>query len=138
MVSVATGIQRRSRRGVPVVVVAAGLLQHRPQSLHRGRELGELIEVLDGEPGQSLGAVGREPEPNDAMLIRVGGPLHEPRGLGSIDEFDHAVVAQQQQLGDLADRRPLRAAVPADREQQLVLGCRQPWGRRVVRVRIDP
>ncbi|MFZ0385655.1 MAG: hypothetical protein WAL22_08330 [Solirubrobacteraceae bacterium] len=41
------------------VLVAVNLLQYRPQSLHRGRKLGELIEVLDGEPGQSLGAVDR-------------------------------------------------------------------------------
>jgi hypothetical protein len=76
MLSLASGIQRRSRRGMRGVLVAAGVLQHRPQSLHRGRELGELIEVLDGEPGESLGAVGREREPNDAMLITVGSPLH--------------------------------------------------------------
>lgn len=52
-------IQRRSRRGMLAVLVAVNLLQYRPQSLHRGRKLGELIEVLDGEPGQSLGTVDR-------------------------------------------------------------------------------
>jgi hypothetical protein len=109
---------------MPVVLVSAGVLQHRPQRLHRGGELGELIEMLNGEPGQSLGAVGREREPDDAMLITVGGSLHEPRCLGSIDELNHAVMAQQQQVSDLADRRPFRAAVAADREHQLVL-CRR-------------
>lgn len=132
MLSLASGVQRRARCGKRVVLVAAGVLQHRPQSLHRGRELGELIEMLDGEPGESLGAVGREREPNDAMLVRVGSPLHERRCLGSIDELNHAVMAQQQQLGDLADRRSLRASVPADREQQLVLCRGQPRGFRLL------
>jgi hypothetical protein len=76
MLTLASGIQRRSRCRMPVAVIAAGLLQHGPQGLHRGRELSELIEVLDGKPGESLGAVGREREPNDAMLITVGSPLH--------------------------------------------------------------
>jgi hypothetical protein len=46
--------------------------------------------------------------------------------LGTVDQLDGAVVAQQQGPGDLADGRPIRVGMAADGQQQLVLGWGEP------------
>ena len=116
----------RSRRRVPAGLAAVGLLECVPQGFHRGREMSEFVEVLGGEPREPLGAFARERESDDAVVIGVGAPRDQSCRLGSINELDRAVVAQQKLVRDIPDRGAVGAAVPADREQQLVLGGRQP------------
>ena len=52
--------------------------------------------------------------------------MTRPALYGTVHQADRAVVAQQQIVGHLADRRPPPVGVAADRQQQLVLGRRQP------------
>ena len=84
--------------------------------------------MLRREALQRVGALGGEREPNDTVAIGIGAAPHQSGGLGSIHELDRAVMAQQQVVGDVIDRWSLRATVAPDREQQLVLGRRQPSG----------
>jgi hypothetical protein len=46
--------------------------------------------------------------------------LDQADGLGTVDQLDGAVVAEQEGLGDLADGRPRRVGVAADGQEQLV------------------
>jgi hypothetical protein len=77
--------------------------------------------------GQAGGALGGEVQAHDAAVLGLRHPPHQPGGLGPVDQFHDAVVAQQQVVGDLPDRRG-RAVVAPDGEQQLVLRRREPGG----------
>jgi len=79
--------------------------------------------VGSGEGGQQRLAVGGEPHPDHAVVVGIGGALHEIRLLCAIDQLDSAVVAEQEVAGDVADRRV--APMPPDGQQQLVLRRRQ-------------
>jgi nucleotide-binding universal stress UspA family protein len=68
-----------------------------------------------------LRAFGGEVEPGDPLVGGVGGPLDEAGLRRSIDELHDAVVAKEQVVGDVSDRR--RAVVAPNGEEQLVL-CR--------------
>jgi hypothetical protein len=89
--------------------------------------------VSGRECGQLALAGGREGEADDAVVLTIGDAAHESGLAGAVDELDDAVVAQQEMVGDLADRR--RATVPADGEKQLVLGGRQ---SRALRLSLAP
>ena len=84
----------------------------------------ELFEVALAETCQLVGSGSGDGEANHSM---VGGVTRaaEVAGLhGAIDEAGRAVVAEQQSLGNVADRRGLRSGVSPDREEELVLrGC---------------
>jgi len=79
-----------------------------------------------GERLDSLGTCRRQAKAHDPLVVVVVDALDEPTGDGAVDELDHAVVAQQQVVGDLSDRR--RRAVAAYREQELVLCAGQADG----------
>jgi hypothetical protein len=64
-------------------------------------------------------AVGRQSDSHDPLVGRIVLAPHESRLLGAVNQLDRTVVAQQKVVGDVADAR--RAAVTANREQQLVL-----------------
>jgi hypothetical protein len=51
--------------------------------------------------------------------------LDETGGFGPIDETDRAVVAKEQVVGDVADRRSACVATPANGQHELVLGRRE-------------
>jgi hypothetical protein len=65
-----------------------------------------------------------EAEADDPLILRIAGPLHQAGAHGPIDQLDGAVVAQQQVLGDIADRR--RATVSPDGEEELMLRSGDP------------
>ncbi|HEY2271675.1 MAG TPA: CBS domain-containing protein [Jatrophihabitantaceae bacterium] len=71
------------------------------------------VEDSDAAFGQS--------QPDDPVVGLVAGARDQPGALAPVDEFDGRVVADQEVLGDLTDRRVVRARMPADREQELVL-----------------
>jgi hypothetical protein len=52
--------------------------------------------VSGREPAQLLLAQFGQHHPDDAAVVGVGRPLDEPGVLGSVDELDRAVVAEQQ------------------------------------------
>ena len=53
--------------------------------------------------------------------LAVGSTPDQAGGFGPVDELDGAVVPEQEDVGDVADRRPARSRLTADGEQQLVL-----------------
>jgi hypothetical protein len=52
--------------------------------------------VLRRECAETALAIFGQAEANDAVIVRIDGALDEPRGAGTIDELDGAVVTQQQ------------------------------------------
>jgi len=81
----------------------------------------ELLEVTSAEPDQLVGSDSGDGEAYDAMVVGITGAA-EVAGLDrAIDQAGRAVVSQHQRLGNVADGRFVRAGVPADREEELVL-----------------
>lgn len=72
-----------------------------------------------GECFDTLVARARQVESYDALVFLVMDALDESCDDGAIDQFDDAVVAQQQVIGDVPDGRGF--AVASDGEQELVL-----------------
>jgi hypothetical protein len=66
------------------------------------------------------------------VVVGVDGSPDDAGRLGAIDQLDRAVVPQQQILGHLADRRASAVVVPGDRQQELMLGGREPEGSRAI------
>src|SRR5690606_28838597 len=80
---------------------------------------GELLEV-GGRQRIDLASSGAgESEPNDPLVVGVVDALEQPRGLGAVDELHGAVMAKEQVLGHLADRR--WRAMSTNGEEELVL-----------------
>lgn len=77
-----------------------------------------------GEGFEAVDAARRELQTYDALVVVVVDPFDEVGSDSAVDELDDAVMAQQQVLGDVADRRRTRR-VPANGKQQLVLR----WGQ---------
>ena len=67
-----------------------------------------------------------ELQPDDPVVLGVAHPLDQPGRYGPVDEADGAVVAEEEVVGHLADRRPPVVGVPSDGQQQLLLRRRQP------------
>ena len=67
------------------------------------------------------------------MVTGIADPFDEACSGTAVDELDGAVVAQQEVIGDVSDRRavaldlgePIAGRVAAHRQQQLVLGTGQ-------------
>jgi hypothetical protein len=79
-----------------------------------------------GEGLDALGPPRRESQADDSLIVVVVGSLHQPCSDGAVDELDDAVVAQEEVVGHLADRR--RRSVAADGKEQLVLGTGEAHG----------
>ncbi len=55
------------------------------------------------------------------MIVAILAAPHEPGGHGAVDELNGTVVAEEQVVGDFADRGTARIAMATDRQEQLVL-----------------
>ncbi len=98
----------------------------------RAPQTGQLLEMTRAQCLEPRAAVAAEGDPHDPLIRRIGTPLHEPRGLGAIDELDDAVVPQEEQLRELSHRRGLVTGRAPDREQELVLRGREARRRRLL------
>lgn len=74
-----------------------------------------------GELLQDTSAGRCERQAHDPAVVSIDRTHHVPAALGPIDELDHAVVLQQQVVGQFGHRRRGIAVVPADGQQQLML-----------------
>ncbi len=75
-----------------------------------------------GERFETLGPLGSQVQMDDPVVGLAAITLHEPGGLCPVGELDGAVVAKREIVRDLTDRRPPRVCMPADREEELVVG----------------
>ena len=81
------------------------------------------------ERRQALEKRGAEPcqlHAHCPPILGVDPPCNEIGLLGTLDEIDDGVLADEKVISDLADRWPRSSSVSADHKQQLVLGCGQP------------
>ena len=86
-----------------------------------GRESFELFEVECREGFESFVTVFGELQSNDPMIGVVTSAAHQSRDVGPADQFNCAVVTQQEVVGDFANGRPPWVAVAPYGEEQLVL-----------------
>lgn len=96
----------------------------------------QLVEVRGGERRDVSCAAAGQVQTDNSMVARIDAACDQPRQLGTVDEPHDAVVAQQQVIGDIADRRGA-AGMPAYREQQLILGGRDAGGNRLLFAPVD-
>ena len=73
------------------------------------------------EPFEHTATPGREVEAHDPAVVAVGLAADEASAFGSVHQLDGGVVADEEVLGDVPDRRRLRAGVAADGQEELVL-----------------
>lgn len=78
------------------------------------------------ELAEATGTEIREAQPHEPVIVVVDSASNETCGFGPIDEPNGAVMSKQQRLGDLADRRAARLPTSTDRQEELMLGRRQP------------
>ena len=100
-----------------IVDVGAAVEQGR---VERRWAAAQLVEMEPGEPAQHTRAGCSQAQTHHPMVTRVGSSFDEVGSLGPVDQPDHAVVPEQQVLGDVPDRRGA-GRVPPDREEELVL-----------------
>lgn len=97
----------------------------RPQPLPGAWELEhkplELLQVQCRQRLQPPLPVAGQLQTHEAMILGVTHSPDQTSGIGAIDQPDHAVMTQEQVVGDLSDRRSLLAAMASDRQQQLML-----------------
>jgi hypothetical protein len=98
--------------------------------LPRAGEVGgkplEFLEVQRGKHFQSLGTLNGQMYTHHPMVIVVSSPSDQTRRVSTVDEPDSAVVQKEQVISDLANSRATRIAVSPYRQQQLMLGRREP------------
>ena len=82
----------------------------------------ELLEMGRGEGLEARRSRAGETHPDDPVIVWVTGSNDESCALGTIDEADDAVVAQEEVVGHFADRRAPLVTVTSDGEKELVLG----------------
>jgi len=92
-----------------------------PRSGDVEREPIELFEVECGERLEPSGAFVGEAQSDDAMVILAASALHEPGGLGPVNQPNRAVVSEEQVVSDFADGRTVRIAMTADRQEELMV-----------------
>jgi hypothetical protein len=88
----------------------------------------ELFEVKCGKHFQSLGALNGQMQAHHPMVIVVSSPSNETCRVSPVDKPDCAVVQKEQVVGDLSNSRATRITVSSYRQQQLMLGRREPSG----------
>lgn len=79
-----------------------------------------------GQGHELRGTGPAQPEAHDPVVVGIGNPFDEPGPHGPVDELHCAVVAEEQVIGDVADRR-WRAVTPYG-EEELMLRAGQPDG----------
>lgn len=94
--------------------------QVRPERVEAWSQARELLEVSCGEPFHAPRTLGGQFQPDDPLIGDVCDALDQSAVDRSVDELDHAVMAQQEVVSGFADRRC--PAVASDGEEQLVLG----------------
>ncbi len=77
---------------------------------------------------EPFGAERGELEPHQTVVLGVPDPGHEAGGFGPVDQADGAVVAQEQDVGHVGDRRAAGVTVAPNGQQELVLGRGQAGG----------
>jgi len=97
-----------------------------------GRELMQAVQVSPGQLLQDAVALAGQADPDDAAVVPVRRPFHQPGGLGPVDKLDRAVRPQEQVAGQITHGGRQVAAVPFDRDQQLMLDMSQARGSRLV------
>ena len=100
---------------------------------HRSKargQAGQLLQHDGSESPERLGAAGGELQPDDAVIVAILTAPDEPRVRGAVDELHCAVVAEEEVVGDVADRGTARITMAPDRQQQLVLCRRDALGLR--------
>ena len=83
-------------------------------------EAAQLVDVEGRELAEARLTLGAEGEAHDSVIVRVDRTRDESGPLGAANQLDDAVVAQQEMVGDVSDRR--RSVVTPDGQQQLMLG----------------
>ena len=97
---------------------AVDVLQQRAQ----GRlDAAQLLEVRAGQRLHPIVTERSEPNPDGALIVRIGVAGNQPDRLGPVDQTHRAVVAHQQIAGYIGDGRPGRIGMPAHRDEQLML-----------------
>ena len=81
--------------------------------------------MLAAELSQPPCAHRSQAQAYDPLVIGVGAAFHEARRGCAIDQSHCAVMAQEESVGNRADRWSERLVEAADRQQQLVLGGRE-------------
>ena len=85
----------------------------------------DLVEMRRRKPVEHLLRLRRQGDQDTATVAGVGLAVHESQSHQPIDQLDHAVVAQQKLIRQLAHREIVPDRVALDRQQGLVLLRRQ-------------
>jgi len=82
--------------------------------------------MASGQGCEDPRALRRQPDPHHPVVFGIPLAAHEARRLGAVHELDGTVVLQEQVAGHLADGRRVRLRVTPYRQEELVLGRREP------------
>jgi hypothetical protein len=89
-------------------------------------EVAQPLQVQGAEALQARERVWGELDMYAAVVFRVPLAPNQTRLLGPVDQADDAVVAQQQRISQLGERRPSGVGVRADDKRKLDLRWRHP------------
>ena len=92
-----------------------------------GRKVVQFGQVRLGQLGYQLISLPGQLHPDYARVGSIGPAAHEASRLRTVHELHHAVMAEQQVAGELADGRLDLARMTLDRDQQLVLDMSQAY-----------
>ncbi len=104
-----------------------------PDSSDVGRESRELFQMECGKGFEALCALVGQVQVDDPVVGLAAVAPHESRGLGPVDEFYSAVVAQHEVVRHFTDRGADLVGMAPDREQELVVGWSEPCRARLLR-----
>ena len=79
-----------------------------------------------GQGAEQTSALGGQPQPDGALIVRIAHPLQHAELLSPVDQLDGRVVPDEQVVGDVVDGRAGRVGVTPHGQQQLVLARGQP------------
>jgi hypothetical protein len=85
------------------------------------REANKLLEVDLGEASERTLPPFRELQSDEASILLVGSTPHEVARDCPVDQLDDAVVAKQEVVRDIADRRTSRFVMTPNGEEELML-----------------
>ena len=63
------------------------------------REIAQLVQVRGAEAAQPRLTIRGQGDPGEAAVLSIPPPRDHAHDLGAVNEFHHAVVAQQQVVG---------------------------------------